>query len=774
MNKIIKTRLTGLLFIALIMSAIGAAGAADLEWVSPNRYRVLLTVSSRDIKRSNSPAKADIDLAKALKDAGGKGDFDEDTIEVVAYDSTGKAKVFDSSRNGYEKMLVPWRIQKYYQVDKVTLSFVMPDDSCASYAVYFDTKDSKRGKPDRYPGLVGDGDKFTEGFKRREIAGCVFDCFADFDGDGDLDLFVGGTPSTIQCYENVGGGKFVDKGLMTSSGKPFLLTPDGGRAWAVITMDDWDSDGDQDLFVTLSDSSDVAQLIKYENIKDEWIPLTYMPRGPLLTVNGSSLGSGWFPAPAFVDWDGDGKRDLMLPRNGMLEFHRNLSADRSVKNMRFDDGVYIKANGVNIVLNTARFDFVDIDNDGDLDAFASSGEGNMFWFENIGTRTDPVLATGRVIAFFEFMDALGGIKVADFDGDGLLDLAAGRFWERTNWPEQPRLYGCFYKNVGTKTAPKFELRDANHGGLYTEQFQQCDAVRQNGVRAADWNGDGKTDLIASDTDGYTWYFRNTTNNLFPVYSAGEKLTANGEIIRLSIDLRWSGYARSDVSDWNNDGLLDLLVGDISGRYTLYLNKGSKTKPVLAAGIALILKDGKELRAGGRATPLICDFDNDGKKDLVGGEDSAGINFYRNVGTDTAPLLSAAQNIFASKTDIQYPRPNMGSFVDWDGDGKKDLLIGEFENRIRFLRNLGTGEPGEVPKFANATGVVLVESEGGSAQMVSGVEAKDFNGDGDIDILTGQGHGASGLRFYERDYVNDMVNDTFPLVAVGRGEAKAGK
>jgi hypothetical protein len=768
-NGIINMRLKSLLSIALAMSAIGAAqAAAELEWVSPNRYRVLLTVNSRDIKRSNSPAKADIDFPKALKDAGGRGDFDGNTIEVVAYDSSGKPRTFDSSQDGYEKLLVPCRTQKYYQIDSVTLSFVMPDETCSRYAVYFDTKDSGHGKPQRYSGLVGDGDKFTEGYKRREIAACLFDCFADFDGDGDLDLFVGGTPSTIQCYENEGGGRFVDKGQMTSAGKPFLLTPDGGRAWATLTFDDWDGDGDQDLFVTLGDGPERIHLLRYENIKDQWVPLTLVPRGPVLSVNGSRLGSD-FAAATFVDWDGDGRRDLMLTRNGMLEFHRNLAVDKAIVNMRFDDGAYVKANGANIVINAARFDFADIDSDGDLDAFAASGEGNMFWFENVGTRTNPVLATGRIIAFFEFLDALGGIKVADFDGDGLLDLAAGRFWERTNWPEQPRLYGCFYKNVGTKTKPRFELRDAYHGGLYTEQFHPCDAVRQNGVRAADWNGDGKTDLIASDTDGYTWFFRNTTNNLFPVYAAGEKLKANGEIIRVPFDLRWCGYARSDVADWNNDGLLDLIVGDIYGRYTVFSNRGSKTSPVLAEGITQATLDGKEIRGDGRATPLVCDFDNDGKKDLVGGEDG-GIMFYRNVGTDDKPKLSPAQTILG-RTQIQYPRPNMGSFVDWDGDGKKDLLIGEFENKIRFLRNIGSSEPGAVPRFADANGVVLVSAEGGSTQLVSGVDAKDFNGDGDVDILTGQGHGGSNLRFYEHDYVDDWVNGTFPVVALGKAEKR---
>jgi len=47
----------------------------------------------------------------------------------------------------------------------------------------------------------------------------------------------------------------------------------------------------------------------------------------------------------------------------------------------------------------------------------------------------------------------------------------------------------------------------------------------------------------------------------------------------------------------------------------------------------------------------------------------------------------------------------------------------------------------------------------TTQMISGAEAVDWRGDGDLDIVTGQGHGGNGLRFYERDYINDFVNRT---------------
>ncbi|GAH03240.1 unnamed protein product, partial [marine sediment metagenome] len=55
-------------------------------------------------------------------------------------------------------------------------------------------------------------------------------------------------------------------------------------------------------------------------------------------------------------------------------------------------------------------------------------------------------------------------------------------------------------------------------------------------------------------------------------------------------------------------------------------------------------------------------------------------------------------------------------------------------------------------------------------LISGADAIDWNRDGDIDILTGQGHGGSGIRFYERDYIEDCINSTHPIVKVEEFES----
>jgi len=336
-----------------------------------------------------------------------------------------------------------------------------------------------------------------------------------------------------------------------------------------------------------------------------------------------------------------------------------------------------------------------------------------------------------------------------------VDLVVGRFWERTELtePDSPRDFGGLYKNIGTLTSPKFERRTA--GSPYTEQFQICDAVRQNCAGAVDWDRDGRMDLLAGDTDGFIWLFRNQTGSLFPVFAPGEKLRAGGRPLSVAAT---GGHARFDVSDWNNDGKTDLLVADGHGTLTLFLSQGDGTP---SRGQALTAA-GKPIQGTGRSSVLVCDWGGDGLKDVVLA-DEKGYHFYRNAGSPANPVLEAPRPILFNGRNVSYPRPNLGSFVDWDGDGKRDLIGCEFENSVRLYRNLSSGRPGDLPRFGPPEGAVILQAS--APQMISGADAIDWNGDGDLDLLTGQGHGGSGLRFYERDYLEDELAGKRPIVKV---------
>lgn len=782
-NRCPKVTVSLVIGTAICLSICQAAPGLELRWVSPKKYRIILDVDSRGLARSNSPASVEVDFKRALSEKGAVGGFDEHTVEIMAYDSSGLPRTFDETRRGYERYLTPWRLDKYCGIDRATLHFVVADQTCTQFAAYFDTAESGLGRPDRYPGLVGDGDFFREDYKRREIGAHHFDCFADLDADGDLDLFKGGVEPLIYCYENVGGNRFVDRGRLTSGGKLFTLPKNdhNNRSWVVPHFYDWDCDGDLDFFPSFMDGPYAGKVVWFKNKTESGGQLTFVDAGYLRTVSGTPVAGGeqaggWFPSVVFVeDFDGDrdGLTDIILGFNNHCYLYRNLGRDESGR-WRLADAVTIQAGGQDIELFNPCFDVADIDGDGDWDLFGAPQAGQIYLYENVDTtvpRTDPTFAKGVIIAYDELYlqrSTHPRVTVHDFTGDGLLDFVVDRAWELTDL-NQPlrRDYGALFENTGTKDSPKWSRRDAHHGAPYTEEFQICDAIRQNVVRAVDWNSDGRTDLIAGDCDGFIWYFANTADNRAPIFAAGVKLCAGNEVLSLADR---SGHARPDICDWNDDGLKDIIVSDGAGTVTVYLNEGTETEPLLRPGreVKAVGPDGKlkPIDRGTRSHVMVCDWNSDGKNDIIfSDQENPSFYFFENIGNGKDMSFAAPRKIEVAG----YVRPNLGSFVDWDGDERKDFIGCAFEHSIRFYKNIGSGKPGEEPRFSDPEGVKIVKPY--SIMMISGADAVDWNGDGDIDIITGQGHGASGIRFYERDYIEDSLNATRPVVTIKRTQTR---
>jgi hypothetical protein len=266
--------------------------------------------------------------------------------------------------------------------------------------------------------------------------------------------------------------------------------------------------------------------------------------------------------------------------------------------------------------------------------------------------------------------------------------------------------------------------------------------------------------------------------------------ADGEVV---LDDLGAGL-RSCICDWNNDGKKDLVITNWSGHVYVLLNQGTDEAPAFGEPV-MIEANGRPIDGTLWCSVLVCDWDGDGKKDLIlgmGGEgkksehydwphlnpdpsQDKGFLFFRNIGTDAEPVLDRPTWITAGPDGKPLDcalRPNLGSFVDWDGDGLRDLIACEFESIVRFYRNTagsvgGLSEPGREPVLAD--GVEIVRPK--TVMTISGADVVDWHGDGDLDIVTGQGHGGSGLRFYSRGYIDDTLNDTSPVVSAGPCEVK---
>ena len=258
-----------------------------------------------------------------------------------------------------------------------------------------------------------------------------------------------------------------------------------------------------------------------------------------------------------------------------------------------------------------------------------------------------------------------------------------------------------------------------------------------------------------------------TGNI-PLLMPGIKIQADGTDLRID-DVATSALS-TFVVDWNNDGRKDLLLGTYSPGYVyLFLNTGSDSAPTFGTG-ARIKEDGTDLQVFQGANPFVVDWNSDGKKDLL--MSSMGIIYlYINIGTDSAPLFSSASKTTLLQANTPWPQPFV---VDWNNDGKKDLLVGHSgisdQAYIDLYINIGTDA---FPVFGNptyiqATGVPISRSYGSSPFVV------DWNNDGKKDLLVREGTVYGSSRGPLITYYENIGTDAIPSFNVGITVQAAGQ
>jgi len=205
----------------------------------------------------------------------------------------------------------------------------------------------------------------------------------------------------------------------------------------------------------------------------------------------------------------------------------------------------------------------------------------------------------------------------------------------------------------------------------------------------DWNGDGLDDIIVGDRYGFVTWFRRTGSGVDDLTSEGH-LTANGSVIDVGSN------SAPVVVDWNNDGLLDLLIGNeaSSQGIRLYLNSGTAQNPIITTW-SYIQSGGTNINRY-RCCPQVYDMNGDGKKDLIMGESNAQIYYYENTGTDADPVFSGYQAIQSNGAPLDLYTGTRLWVNDWDEDGTPDLIVSDFYGYVHiFMADLtGTAEETE--------------------------------------------------------------------------------
>ncbi|RJR19000.1 MAG: VCBS repeat-containing protein [Nitrospiraceae bacterium] len=196
----------------------------------------------------------------------------------------------------------------------------------------------------------------------------------------------------------------------------------------------------------------------------------------------------------------------------------------------------------------------------------------------------------------------------------------------------------------------------------------------------DWNNDGRHDLLIGDGVGRLLVFLNTNTNSHPILFSGKYIRADGA------DIDVGERATPVVADWNGDGKKDLLSGSMDGSIRVFLNKGTDSEPVMES--PYILKaGGRNLNIGSRSAPRVYDWNRDRLKDIVAGEMEGHVYLMINTGTDNKPVFEKAGKLFLRDGNVvRYPDQDNEArsrlFVtDWNNDGLNDLLSGGRDGRV---------------------------------------------------------------------------------------------
>jgi len=154
------------------------------------------------------------------------------------------------------------------------------------------------------------------------------------------------------------------------------------------------------------------------------------------------------------------------------------------------------------------------------------------------------------------------------------------------------------------------------------------------------------------------------------------------------DIDVGSRATPTIVDWNSDGKKDLVVGALDGKVYIFINEGTDTEPdfnsqTLAqnSGVDLIVPSS-------RSSPHVLDTDGDGKKDLLVGNTNGQLLLYTNTGTDEAPSFSGYTAVESEGNPIDLSATRSRPFVaDWTGDGMMDVLIGVSDGKVYLYQNV---------------------------------------------------------------------------------------
>lgn len=291
--------------------------------------------------------------------------------------------------------------------------------------------------------------------------------------------------------------------------------------------------------------------------------------------------------------------------------------------------------------------------------------------------------------------------IQDVDGDGLEDLVVGDFSGKFR----------VHQNVGKPSHPVFKSMGFIQAGDQPAEVNIYCCIGSQ-ARFHDLNGDGIADMVANSYDpGHCYVFWGLPNHRF---SAREELLDKSGIPIRSAPEQKQEYQSFgsffEFVDWDDDGDLDILIGCFDGGLKLRMNEGEKTKPEFASENLDVLVNDEPLKVKAHFCPKVADWDQDGLWDIIAGSDDGSVTLFRNVGEKSRPVFAPGETLVKAHSGHGYNRsiwdaaqivPGIRSqveVVDYNGDGKLDLLLGDFYTAYEFKTDLSSQQKQEAEKL----------------------------------------------------------------------------
>jgi len=582
----------------------------------------------------------------------------------------------------------------------------------------------------------------------------------DLDGDGKKDIVIyDKLDGSISTYVNKGSLGEVKYVLDNRYAAYFPKM----RAFGWMLLRDFNSDGFEDIFTIGAQGYIIYKNISYTvSGRPAFVELPLIQyrnmssSGALIEYNVMSSPSIHLPGIYDIDFDGD--LDIMSYTNtgGAITLYLNYQVELGLP----PDSMRL------FLVDLCWGYYTDYDCNGYLLSTCSESRYRLY---------GPRHTNGSSITLF------------DANNDGDIELLIGN----EGCSHMTMLYNA--KNFQSKGYDSFYLYDTN----YVNPGNRANISLYPAAYFLDIDNDNKRDLVYSpnsttytiaENDQIKW-FKNTGTDLAPIWAQQQSLFTP-EILDNGNKSNWA------CADWDKDGDIDCLASvngnaqytkDSADRIYLYENIGTAKNPILKLTNTnfgnFIPQKIKNL------TLAIDDIDNDGKLDIVCGNDRGEILYYRNT--------SSQDNIL--NPVFQYANPSFPGFnidiggysapaiADINNDGLKDLVIGRSDSMLSYYKNTGTLSQPDFSIVTNKFGNMKpVDSIGYQIKYIDTVaiiypvyekfihskpQIRDINGDGILEIIIGNSLG--NLRMFEINGKNPTTTfkqlDSFHYLKAFQGQ-----